>query len=113
MRCPNPDCGEVFTVEPEVAAAPVNAVTAPKPSAVTEPVLTSGRLTDFVPMLEVESAQPAPVLEVEPPFRFEPGPAPVRVVPPPQPAKLLPPVAPAPVKPVLPPEDKGPREMRW
>jgi outer membrane protein assembly factor BamB len=121
MRCPNPDCGEVFTVTPE-SAAPVAVVPEPTAVVVTEPALATGRLTDFVPMLEVEAVQPPPVLEVESPFRFEPEPAPVRVVPPPAPvrvvppapAKLLPPVAPIPVKPVLPStSENGPREMKW
>lgn len=114
MRCPNPDCREVFTVSEVVAAAPVPEPKPPAPVGASVPPVT-GRLSEFVPILEVESAAPPLVPEVvrEPvnPFRFEAEPAPVKVLPAPVPAKLLPPVAPARIVP--PPTPAGPRELRW
>jgi len=109
---PEPDCREVFTVSEVVAATAEPAPPVPRPSSAPTTAVHSGRLTDFVPILEVESASHAPVLEIEridpEPFRFVPEPAPVRVIPPPQPAKLLPPFAPAKVV----PPDAGPGRGR-
>ncbi len=97
------------------ASTPEPAPPVPRPSSAPTTPIHSGLLTDFVPVLEVEAASHAPVLEIErvdpEPFRFAPEPAPARVMPPPKPAKLLPPVAPA--KLLLPDIEPMPKEMKW
>jgi outer membrane protein assembly factor BamB len=113
MRCPNPDCREVFTVA-EVGAAPAPEAIPPEPKPSSAPTVAanSGLLTDFVPVLEVEAVLPAPALEVEridpEPFRFAPEPAPVRVVPPLLQATLLPPIPPTTTA-----HAAGPKEVKW
>src|SRR5437773_6749656 len=65
MRCPIPDCREVF----EVRAAgrptePTPEPPTPEPVAVAEAVAdapAAGLVSDFVPVLEVEAAGPAPL----------------------------------------------------
>src|SRR5262245_10523312 len=61
MRCPNPDCREVFEVkalEVPVAAPPVAEPSEPVVAVRETP--TAGQVSDFVPVLEVEESGPAP-----------------------------------------------------
>ena len=71
MRCPNPDCREVFVVREVVVVAPPPppAEREPEPPPLPDvphridapsPAFVSGTVGDMVPVLEVEPASPAP-----------------------------------------------------
>ncbi|MFO0848911.1 MAG: PQQ-binding-like beta-propeller repeat protein [Gemmataceae bacterium] len=132
MRCPNPDCREVFTVAAEVAppSAPVPPPPAVEPAAPPLPT-TIGQVADFVPVLE---AEPAYAPAADQPYErvetaaFVPVKAEEFAAPPPAaPARDAAPVAPtvptaAPIptatllpkgKPGIPVAKGGPKEVVW
>ncbi len=93
MRCPHPDCREVFEVRAELPIAPPQPF--PLAPEIPAPSPTAGSIADFVPVVDI-----APIYEAE------------VVLPTAKPLPLLPPVIPAarlPLAPLL----QGPREVAW
>jgi outer membrane protein assembly factor BamB len=130
MRCPNPDCREVFTVASEDAPPSYPEIVPPPEPAAPPPLpFGAGQVSDFVPVLEAEPAYAptdAPYERVESdgfrPPPAEPAPPPAGRVYEAEPvAPAVPTAAPIPTATLLPPKGKpgipvakgGPKEISW
>jgi outer membrane protein assembly factor BamB len=78
VRCPNPLCRTIFEVRPDGEKTAVAAVAPPPDKPATPANVVTGSVSDLVPLLQAEFAEPAatPAPVAEAPARLPPRPAP-------------------------------------
>ena len=106
MRCPNPDCREVFTVAPPPTA--VSAAPPPAPAAPV-PVPEGGSVADYMPVYEAEAVAPPPTAYEE----YTPAPPVYEEYVPPRPRLPPPPVRKATPRVPPPPAARAPEVIDY